>query len=248
MFELQKETLYCNYENSLESIKKDRKNYLEEKEKKLSQGKGIRINRKQQFDKWNKLKLTYFQNNLHIKMHPSQSDLLLDIVEKYYLNKIKSLYAEEDSPYDKIEAHEFFRQKPITFSNDDISFLEYEFSSKNEYALYINKHPYLVWMGKNKLVQRDESGKPIWNSAKTDLLYSYTDCFIIVQRLYNGFFWVVSSYEANDSRQDRKQQAVEDMMNMIGQESGAKTIEQIAKELHEYMWLTPIFICHNFER
>lgn len=181
-------------------------------------------------------------------MHPSQSDLLLDIVEKYYLNKIKSLYAEEDSPYDKIEAHEFFRQKPITFSNDDISFLEYEFSSKNEYALYINKHPYLVWMGKNKLVQRDESGKPIWNSAKTDLLYSYTDCFIIVQRLYNGFFWVVSSYEANDSRQDRKQQAVEDMMNMIGQESGAKTIEQIAKELHEYMWLTPIFICHNFER
>ncbi|HHW38041.1 MAG TPA: hypothetical protein GXX18_12485, partial [Bacillales bacterium] len=153
-----------------------------------------------------------------------------------------SIYADEDSPYDKIQAHEYFRQKPITFSNDDISFLEYEFSSKNEYALYINKHPYLVWMGKNELVQRDESGKPIWNSDRTEFLYRYTDCFIIVQRFYNGFYWVVSSYEENDSRQDKKQQAVEDMLDMIGQKSGAKTIEQIAKELHEYMWLTPIEI------
>ncbi|HHY72188.1 MAG TPA: hypothetical protein GX497_03000, partial [Bacillus bacterium] len=127
-----------------------------------------------------------------------------------------SIYADEDSPYDKIQAHEYFRQKPITFSNDDISFLEYEFSSKNGYALYINKHPYLVWMGKNELVQRDESGKPIWNSDRTEFQYRYTDCFIIVQRFYNGFYWVVSSYEANDSRQDKKQQAVEDMIDMIG--------------------------------
>ncbi len=121
VFELEKEKLLCTYENSLEFIKNDRKKYLGEKKNKINQGKGIRINRKQQFDKWNKLKLTYFQNNLHIKMHPSQSDFLLDIVEKHYLNKIKSVYAEENSPYDNIEVQEFFRQKPITYSNDDIS-------------------------------------------------------------------------------------------------------------------------------
>jgi hypothetical protein len=28
-------------------------------------------------------------------------------------------------------------------------------------------------------------------------------------------------------------------MSVIGREEGAKSIKQIAKELHEYMWLTP---------
>lgn len=71
LYKLEKETLLCTYENSLEYIKSERKNYLAEKKMKISQGKSIRINRKQQSNKWNKLKLAYFQNNLQIKMHPS---------------------------------------------------------------------------------------------------------------------------------------------------------------------------------
>lgn len=86
-------------------------------------------------------------------------------------------------------------------------------------------------MGKSKLVQRDETGKPLWNSEKTDFLYKHTDSHIVVRRFYNGFYWVVSSYEAIDNRQERKRQAINDMIAMIG---------QISKELHEYLWLTPM--------
>lgn len=59
-------------------------------------------------------------------------------------------------------------------------------------------------MGKSKLVQRDETGKPLWNSEQTDFLYKHTDSHIVVRRFYNGFYWVVSSYEAIDNRQERK--------------------------------------------
>jgi hypothetical protein len=240
LIEQEKVTLLNTYEDSLKCIKNNQRNYLEEKKIRLEQGKGIRINRKQLLEKWDKQKLAYFQNNTQIKIHPSQSEFLFMLLEKLYLGNIKSMYVDETAPYNKIEAHEFFRQKPISFSNDDISFLEYEYSSKDEYSLYINKHPYLVWMGKSKLIQRDETGKPIWNSEGTDFLYKYSDCHVVVQRFYNGFYWVVSSYEAIDSRLERRHQAIDDMMAMIGQEVGAKTIEQISKELYEYMWLTPL--------
>jgi len=53
------------------------------------------------------------------------------------------------------------------------------------------------------------------------------------------FSWVVSSYEAIDTREEKKRQFVEDFISILAQEPGAKTIDQISRELHEYMWLFP---------
>jgi hypothetical protein len=239
LFEREKENLIRAYESSLDCVKETRKNYLDEKKSKLEQGKGIRINRKQQHKKWNKLKQSSFQKNIQIKMHPTQSEFLFEIVERHYINNIKSMYEKEGSPFDNKGAHEFLRQIPLSFSENDLSFLEYNYSSKPEYSLSIDKHPFLVWMGKSQLIKRNEDGKPIWNNDKTDFLYYYTDSYVIVQRFYNGFYWVISSYEAKDTRQEKKRQAIDEFVAVLGQEAGAKPIEQISKELYEYMWLSP---------
>jgi hypothetical protein len=238
-FEQEKENLIKAYESSLNFVKEIRKNYLDEKKSKLEQGKSIRINRKQQHEKWNKLKLTSFQRIVQMEMHPSQSEFLFEIVERYYISKIKAMYEKEGSPFNNKEAHEFYRQMPLSFSENDLSFLEYNYSSKPEYSLYINQHPYLVWMGKSQLIKRNEVGKPIWNKDKSDFIYNYTESYVVVQRFYNGFYWVVSSYEAIDTRQEKKRQAIDDFVAVLGQEEGAKSIEQISKELNEYMWLNP---------
>jgi len=133
----------------------------------------------------------------------------------------------------------FFRQMPITVQNNDISFLEYDYSSKVEYDLYIDNFPYLVWMGHSQFLKRDEYGELIWNEAKDDYQYRDTDTHVVVQRYYNGFYYVVSSYEAIDTREEKKRQFVKDFISILGQEPGAKTIDQISRELHEYMWLFP---------
>lgn len=240
LFTNEKEIVLNIFESSLQYIVDERRKYLDEKKLKLDQGKGIRINRKQQLEKWDNQQQVYFQRNVPIKMHPTQSEILFFIARKFYNDTIKSIYLEEKTPYDNIKAHEFLRQEPILFSNNDLAFLEYRYSSDDEYSLYIDKHPYLVWMGKSKLVQRDEMGKPIRNNGKTDYLYKYTHSHVVVQRYYNGFYWKVSSYEAFDNRQERKRQVVEDLMAIIGQEEGSKTIEQVSIGLNEYMWLTPM--------
>lgn len=172
-------------------------------------------------------------------MHPTQSEFLFEIVERHYINSIKSMYEKEGSPFDNKGAHEFFRQMPLLFSENDLSFLEYYYSSKPEYSLYIDKHPFLVWMGKSQLIKRNEDGKPMWNNDKSDFLHNYTDSYVVVQRFYNGFYWDVSSYEAIDTRQEKKRQAIDDFVAVLRQEEGAKTIEQISKELYEYIWLNP---------
>jgi hypothetical protein len=125
-------------------------------------------------------------------------------------------------------------------SENDPDFLEYRYIRNPEYSLYIDSHPYLVWMGKDDIYIRDDKGKYVRTEVGTDLLTRKTDTFVVVQRFYNGFYCTVSSYEAIDDRDERKNQVIKEMIDVIAQKEGVKSIEQISKELYEYMWLTPI--------
>jgi len=228
------------YEKALDFVKENRRIYLDEKRSKLQQGKGIRMIRKQLLEKWDRQKLTFFQRSIDIDMHPSQSEYLFYLVERDVRKQIKNLYEEEGRPFDQKLAHEFFRQKPLMPSENDPDFLEYKYISNPEYSLYIDSDPYLVWMGKDEIYIRDDKGKLVRTEDGTDLLTRNTDTYVVVQRFYNGFYWTVSTYEAIDNRNERKNQVIEEMMDVIAQKEGAKTIEQISKELYEYMWLTPL--------
>jgi len=190
LFKQEHETILETFDKALNQVKEDRRNYLDEKKKQIEQGKVIRLNRRQKLERWKEIEQTYFIRHLLIKdqeIHPSQKKMLLKYSQRHYAQIVKKLYEEEGKPYENKQAHEFFRQMPISVQNDDISFLEYDYSSRVEYELYTDNFPYLVWMGHSQFLKRDEHGEPIWNEVKNDFQYRETDTHVVVQRFYNGF-------------------------------------------------------------
>ena len=243
LFKEELESILETFEKALNHVKVDRNNYIDEKKQQREQGKAIRLNRRQKLEKWNNIKQNYFIRNLSLKnleIHHTHKRKLLRFAESHYTEIVTKIYEDEGKPYDQKQAHEFFRQMPVSVQNSDISFLEYDYSSNGEYELYIDDSPYLVWMGSNKMIKRDEQGKPVY--IDDEFQYRETDTYVVVQRFYHDFYWVVSSYEAKDTRAEKKRQFVEDFISMIGQEPGAKTVDQISREIHEYMWLSPFEI------